>query len=110
MLLILPHRLPLAVHRPVGKMQGGALAVVGQGGRIGRQLQGRHGGVALPDGCHQGQSVLVVAVGGPGQLPLGTGQFGAGVRPQAQQPGGGGKGIHPQPATHVIKIDVAAVL
>ena len=91
-------------------MQRGPLAGICQRGGVGDQLQRRHGGVALTDGGHQRQALLVVVIGGPGQAAFGGGQLRAGVIGQPQQPGHGGKGVHPQPPPHIVKIDVAAVL
>ena len=71
------------VHGAVRKMQGGPLAEVGQRGRVGRQLQRRHGGVALPDGGHQSQPGLVVFVAAPRQAALCLGDFNAGGRGQS---------------------------
>jgi len=59
------------VHGAVRKMQGGPLPAVGQRGRVGRQLQRRHGGVALPDGGHQSHArPWLVFVAAPRQAAL----------------------------------------
>ena len=71
------------VHGAVRKMQGGPLPAVGQRGRVGRQLQRRHGGVTLPDGGHQSQPGLVVFVAAPRQAALCLGEFNAGGRGQS---------------------------
>ena len=91
-------------------MQGWLAAVVGQRGRVLGQLQRRDGGVALPDGRHQGQAVLVVGVSGPGQPPLRRRNFHAGVVGKAQLSGHGAESIHAQPPPGIVKENVAAVL
>ena len=84
-------------------------ALVGQGGRVGGQLDGGHLGVALADGRLQLQALAVVFVGGVGQVAGGLAQLKAGLGGKAQA------GCHlvevfqPHPAAHVIEIDVAAV-
>ena len=61
---ILPDNRPGGgVYRVVGVVQGRPLPIVCQRGGIGGQLQGRYGGIPLPDGGHQRKARLIVFIG-----------------------------------------------
>ena len=87
-----------------------AHAVVGQGGRIGGQLDGGDHRVALTDGGLHVQRGGVVGIVLGGQAAGGLAHLHAGALAQAQLVGVGVVDIAGQAAAHIIEEDVAAPL